>query len=138
MIKFKALPKNIKDRLPNVVEYLREHPQIIFAYLFGGLLKKQLSPLSDVDVALYVKNPRGLNYLDIFTEITNILGTDELDLVILNKAPLSLSGRILLSRKLLIDKEPFLRHRYESLILRKFFDFQIKEREIFRRRYGIG
>jgi len=138
MIKFKQLPENIKEKITDVSEYLKRHPQIIFAYLFGGLTKAKPAPLSDVDIAIYVREPQKIRYLDLFTKITNILGTDELDLVILNRAPLSLCGRILLSRKLLVDKEPFLRHRYESVTLRKFFDFQIKEREIIKRRYGIG
>ncbi len=61
-----------------------------------------------------------------------------MDLILLNEAPLSLAGRILQNRKVLIDKDPFLRQKYESLILRKYFDFAIKEREILEGRYGIG
>jgi hypothetical protein len=51
---------------------------------------------------------------------------------------MSLAGRILQKRKLLMDKDPFLRHKYESRILREFFDFAIKEKELLDRRYGIG
>ena len=36
------------------------------------------------------------------------------------------------------DKDMFLRHRFESLTLRKYFDFSIKERSIFKRRYALG
>ncbi|GBD99267.1 nucleotidyltransferase domain protein [bacterium BMS3Abin07] len=138
MIRYKRLPEDIKERLACIEDYLGQHPQVIFAYLFGGLAREDHSPLSDVDMALYVKDPKRFGYLTDYTKITNLLGTDELDLVILNRAPLSLAGRILLSRKVLVDKDPFLRHRYESLTLRKFFDFRIKERAIFTRRYGIG
>ncbi len=126
------------ERMSPLKDYLEKHPDIVFAYLFGGLTKKPPGPYSDVDIAIYVKEPKRIKYLDIFTDITRVLGTDEVGLVVLNKAPLSLSGRVLLSKKLLVDKEPFLRHRYESLTLRKFFDFQVKERQIFKRRYGIG
>ena len=41
-------------------------------------------------------------------------------------------------RKKSIDKDPFLRHQYESRILREFFDFTVREKEILQRRYGIG
>ncbi|GFP20688.1 hypothetical protein HKBW3S03_02192, partial [Candidatus Hakubella thermalkaliphila] len=41
-------------------------------------------------------------------------------------------------KKLLIDKEPFRRHIYESVTLREFFDFKVKEDAFFARRYGIG
>ena len=111
---------------------------IIFAYLFGGLVIDKRKPLSDVDLGIYVKNLKGLNYLSLFSKISQILSTDEIDLVVLNSAPVSIAGRILQKRKILIDKNPFLRHQYESRILREFFDFTIKEKEILNRRYGIG
>jgi len=79
-----------------------------------------------------------MDYLDTFGKISEILGTGEIDLVILNQAPISLAGRILQSREVLVDKAPFVRHRFESLTLRMFFDFSFKEREILKRRYGIG
>ncbi|NMB65833.1 MAG: hypothetical protein GYA16_13290 [Spirochaetes bacterium] len=45
---------------------------------------------------------------------------------------------ILQHKMLLIDKEPFKRHTYESVTLRKYFDFAIKEKQILYRRYKIG
>ena len=115
-----------------------DDPQVIFAYLFGGLARERVSPLSDVDLSVFVRSPKKLDYLDLFGKIADVLGTEEIDLVILNDAPLSLTGRILQNRKVLTDKEPFLRHKYESLILREFFDFTVKEKSILQRRYGIG
>lgn len=79
-----------------------------------------------------------MNYLKLYSEITDLLQTDEVDLVILNKAPITLSGRILQSKKIIVDKDRFLRHKFESLTFRKFFDFQYIEREYFKRRLKIG
>ena len=138
MIRFKPVPENIHQRIASLPDYFGVNPNIIFAYLFGGLLKERPNPLSDIDLAVYARNPKKLDYLKLFIRISKILGTDEIDLVILNKAPLALTGRILQNRRVLVDKNPFLRHKYESLILREFFDFQIKERDILKRRYGIG
>ena len=53
MIKFERLPENINHLLPNVREYLNKHPKVVFAYLFGGLARSRVSPLSDVDIAIY-------------------------------------------------------------------------------------
>jgi len=138
MIRFKKIPGDIDRRIGLLNELLNKDSNIIFAYLFGGLLKKRRNPLSDVDLGIYVKNTKGLDYLTLFNKISQFLGTDEINLVVLNSAPISLAGRILQNRKVLIDKNPFLRHRYESCVLREFFDFAIKEREILHRRYGIG
>ncbi|MBM4352052.1 MAG: nucleotidyltransferase domain-containing protein [Deltaproteobacteria bacterium] len=138
MIRFKKVPEDIFQRIDLLTDLLTENSNTIFAYLFGSLVKNKKKPLSDVDLGVYVKNIKKLDYLSFYEKISNILRTDEIDLVVLNTAPISLTGRILQKRKILIDKNPFLRHRYESRILREFFDFSIKEREILQRRYGIG
>jgi len=135
MIRFKQIPEDIYQKINSLIDFLKNDSSIIFVYLFGGLVKDKSNPLSDVDLAVYLKNTEESDYLELFSKITNALGTDEVDLVILNTAPLSLAGRILQNRKVLIDKNPFLRHRYESLILREFFDFTIKEGDILKRRY---
>jgi len=58
--------------------------------------------------------------------------------VILNEASTNIAGRVLSNKRILADKDPFRRHRYESLVLREFFDFKIKEDGLYFRRYGIG
>ena len=138
MIRYKKLPENIQQGINSLIGFFMNDSNVIFAYLFGGLLKDRQSPLSDVDIAVYIKNIKNLDYLDLFDKTTNVLSTDEVDIVVLNTSPISLTGRILQNRKILIDKDPFLRHRYESITLRKYFDFAIKERDILERRYGIG
>ena len=138
MIRFKKIPEDIHQKNDLLNDLFMEDSNIIFAYLFGGLVRGKRKPLSDVDLGIYVKNMKGSDYLSLFSEISEILRTDEIDLVVLNSAPISLAGRILQKRKLLMDKDPFLRHKYESRILREFFDFAIKEKELLDRRHGIG
>jgi hypothetical protein len=70
--------------------------------------------------------------------LTNSLGTSELDLIILNTTPISITGRIVQHKQDLVDKELQVRHAYESRILREFFDFKVKEDALFLMRYGIG
>lgn len=140
MIKFEKLPADILSRIPEAIKVLSEDNNVIFAYLFGGLAKGKVEPLSDIDIAVYLKDTDILaEYkLMLFDKLTDALGTNELDLVILNTAPLSLTGRVLQKKEILVDKTPFQRHLYESVTLRKFFDFKIKEEMYFSRRYGIG
>lgn len=60
MIRFKSLPEDIYNRIERLKDLLHKDSNIIFAYLFGGLTRKKFSPLSDVDIAVYVKILRGL------------------------------------------------------------------------------
>jgi len=138
MIRFKRVPVDTHKKVDLLADLFMEDPNIIFAYLFGGMARGERRPLSDVDLAIYVSNTKRLDFLSLFSKISRILGTDEIDLVVLNSAPISFAGRILQQRRILMDKDPFLRHRYESRILREFFDFTVKEREILHRRYAIG
>lgn len=132
------ISKNILELVPEAQKVLNNNPQVIFAYLFGGLAKSHLSSLSDVDIAVYlIAN----NELEVKSNLLNQLGqalkTDEIDLVILNTASLPLKARIIQNKKVLIDKDPNLRYSFESLTLREYFDFSIKEKDILYRRYKI-
>jgi len=138
MIRFDKIPEDIHSRIGLLTDLFMKDSNIVFAYLFGGLAGEQRKPFSDVDLAIYVKNVKKLDYLSLLSKISKILRTDEIDLVVLNSAPVSLAGRSLQTRKVLVDQDPFLRHKYESQTLREFFDFTIKEKEILHRRYGIG
>lgn len=140
MIKDKKLPENILNLLPQANDFLENYSKVIFAYLFGSLTKGKVNPLSDIDIALYLK--KGTNFarekMVILKKLIDIFGTEEIDLVILNTAPLTLKARIVSAKKVLVDKDPFLRHSFESLVLREYFDFSKKEEDIFKRRFSLG
>ena len=140
MIRHKKLPANIEDLIPKALTYLQSMPDIIFAYLFGSFGKGKHFPLSDVDIAVYLKEPSDVpeKKMEILGTLIDILQTDEIDLVVLNSAPLPLRMRILESKKVVVDREPFLRHHYESLTMREYFDFSVKEKDILYRRFLSG
>ncbi len=139
MIKYGTLPENINHLLPNVREYLNKHPKVVFAYLFGGLARGGISSLSDVDIAIYMVDGADVvqEKLEILGKLNELLKTDEIDLVILNTAPLPLAARTIKNKIILTDKMPFTRHAFESLILREYFDFSRKEMDIFKGRYKL-
>ena len=62
--------------------------------------------------------------------LERVLGTAAIDLVVLNNAPLSLAGRILTTRQVLVDHQPYQRHLFESLTGRKFVDFRFREHRL--------
>jgi len=140
MIRQKPLPTDIATRLSDLGRALESCPAVVFAYLFGGAARGDLTPLSDVDLAVYVAETADLieARLDVVGAVTSHLGTDEVDVVILNTAPTALVGRILGTRRVILDREPFRRHRFESLRLREYLDFRIFEHRLLSRRYPGG
>ena len=140
MIKHNKLPKNIEALFPKAIVALKSCPDILFAYLFGSFAKGKLMPLSDIDIAVFLKKNSNFikNKVNMLSILIDILNSDEIDLVILNSASLPLSMRIIENKKVIGDKAPFVRHQYESLIMRKYFDFSINESRILRRRFING
>jgi predicted nucleotidyltransferase len=140
MIRYSKLPDNILSLLPKGITYLQSRKDVFFAYLFGSLAKGRIAPLSDVDIAIYLSEEIGLGIkkMEILGGLMECLQTDEIDLVLLNRAPVTLRMKILENKTVIVDKAPFIRHQYESLAMREYFDFSIKERAILERRFLHG
>ncbi len=140
MIRRKPLPSDIGQRLSTLGQALERCPSVVFAYVIGGAATGRLTPLSDVDVAVYLDEAADPveGRLEAIRAATTHLATDEVDLVVLNTAPIALVGRVLTTRRVILDRDPFLRHRFESLALREFFDFRIFERRLLERRARRG
>lgn len=135
------VPADIERRLETLGEALGNAcPAVEFAYLFGSLSKGQMTPRSDIDLAIYVSPDTDLdrNRLEAARTAAHHLGTDAIDLVLLNTAPIAVAGRVLTSRQVLLDRHPFLRHDYESRTARLFQDFRIREHRILSQRYARG
>jgi predicted nucleotidyltransferase len=133
MIRFKRLPSDVEKRLPAAAEYLRAHPEVVFAYLFGGLARGERQPMSDVDIAVFLADVRRADKTkaELLGSLSGLLGTDEIDLVVLNAGEnVPLVGEILKFSNVIVDKDPFERHRFESIALRKLFDFEPRELRI--------
>ena len=138
MIKQNKIPTDISEKLALLEPLFSRDQRVVFAYIFGGLASGEQRPLSDVDIAVYLDGcvDKAEVKLDIIGAVSDVLKTDEIDLVILNDASISLVGKILRNKRLIADKQPFLRHAFESLALREFFDFSRKEQDILYGRYA--
>lgn len=123
--------------MPNAVACFESEPDVVFAYLFGSLAKGEPKPLSDVDIAVYLKEDSDVieTKMTLLGDLMDCLQTDEIDLVILNTAPLSLQMNAIGNKRIIVDKAPFVRHKFESLAMRKYLDFSYVESGILRRKY---
>lgn len=134
-----ALPGDVLARLPRLTTELEADSRIVFAYLFGGLARGRVTPLSDADIAVFLCPESNFTEarLDLIGSIADALRSDAIDVVILNDAPVSLAGRIQECAKVLVDRDPPRRYAYESLTRRMFWDFRKVEARILNARYGV-
>ena len=134
------LPPDIDGSLATLGEIFANCPGVEFSYLFGGAATGRKTPLSDIDIALYVEEGHDSSetQIEVRRRAAKHLGTDEVDVVILNGAPIALRGRILQSRQILCDRNPLRRHSFESQTAREFIDFRKFETTLLNRRFARG
>jgi uncharacterized protein len=140
MIKNKPLPDNIHALLIKAGAYLQSRKDVAFAYLFGSLSTAERKPLSDVDIAVFLSrgDKRGEKKLEILGDLSDLLNTDEVDLVDLHTESLPLKIRVIKTGTVIADNDPFERHNFESLTIRQYLDFAVKEKAILERRFLNG
>jgi len=103
------------------------HPEIKLVYFFGSQVSGKTGPLSDFDFAFYVHEEDHKKIFDLkfvlFDEISRALGTDKIDIVILNlvEGP-ELKYNIIKEGELIFSQEPF-KVLVEPKIIREYFDF---------------
>lgn len=124
MIKDKKISDNIFCLLKNLEKGLRKNPDIIFAYVFGSYGKGETHPLSDVDIAIYLKENMDFfeKKLEILDKVIELLGTEEIDLIILNVAPGYMVREVINTGKLLFSKDENLRVEFILRKLKEYFE----------------
>ena len=113
----------------NLAGYFARHAQDVAAvYIFGSHARGTATATSDVDVAILLKAtpPRTLGglHLDLAADIEHLLGC-EVDLVVLNTAPVDLVHRVLRDGALIADFDPSRRIQFEVKARNEYFDLAI-------------
>ena len=123
----KGQKKRIETRetlLKELQEVLRAEPMVKFAYVFGSSARGLSGPLSDVDIAVYVGGG-----VDLFAfrpalieRLVRALGFENIDVVLLNKAPVGLRYSII-STGIAIKEDKARRVEFETSVLKEYLDF---------------
>jgi uncharacterized protein len=100
---------------------------VVAALLFGSQASGRVGPLSDVDVAVWVDpklvpDQRNALRSELSQAATAALGTNEVDLVVLNDAPPLFKHRAMSGAVRLVERDPVNRVRLETAALLEYFD----------------
>ena len=100
------LPPNVESRIPLLLDRIAKERDIVALYAFGSLATGDLKPLSDLDFGILVsgkldKQKRFDKHLDLIGKFNEVLKTDEVDLIMMNDAPMRFSHNIIKSGKLI-------------------------------------
>lgn len=113
-----------------IAEALSQEPSIIFAYLFGSRAAGNASERSDWDIAVYIndelleENPVWQKFR-IEDRLAVALGTDAVEVVVLNRMDNSLLAFEIISKGIvLVDNNEEERFAYECKALGQYHDWQ--------------
>ena len=128
---------HLTDRLAKLLDPCDE---ILDAYLFGSHARRQAQRHSDFDIAVYIDEARaddgGYGYrAHLTTVLMSGLGTNEVDVVVLNRAPPLLYHRVLRDGVRLLARDLRATTTREGRALSRYCDFvpQLAKMEAARR-----
>ena len=128
---------HLTERLAALLDPRKE---VLEAYLFGSHARGQAQPHSDVDVAVYVDDARvddsGYGYrANLTTDLMAGLGYNDVDVVVLNRAPPLLYHRVLRDGVRLLARDLRATTTREGRAVSRYCDFvpQLAKMEAARR-----
>jgi predicted nucleotidyltransferase len=98
---------------------------LVAAYLFGSQVAGDTTPLSDVDIAVLLERGAatpGLVRVALISDLTLLLGRNDVDVVVLNTASPLLKERVISRGQLLYCRDDIERVRFEVAARREYFD----------------
>lgn len=118
--KYKENQRKIRD--------LFNRKEVVVAYLFGSLVKREISPLSDIDIAVYLderipRNRQNEVHMTLLNELITILG-DDLDLILMNSADLLMNFNIIKEGEIIYQRSETEKVMIESEIMDRYMDMR--------------
>ena len=107
---------------------LEARDEILEAYLFGSRARGQARRDSDIDVAVHVDEARARDGVwgyraELTTDLMVALGTDDVDVVVLNRAPILLYHRVLRDGVRVLSRDLRATTTRAGRALSRYFDF---------------
>ncbi|TFG20085.1 MAG: nucleotidyltransferase domain-containing protein [Promethearchaeota archaeon] len=97
-------------------------------YLFGSKAKEINTPVSDIDIAIFIDNYEHQDlrqiFLDLIFEFSQLFKSDKIDLLILNEAPITIQFKVISEGKPLFQVNPEYRADYEENVVKLYLDFK--------------
>lgn len=125
----RKLPKDVQNKVPEIIKVMEADPDLIALYAFGSLATGTLKPLSDLDFGILLdkkldKNQRFEKHIELIGKFTDTFRTDEIDLIILNDASIRMAFQILKTGKMLACKNIAALTDFCECLVKNYLDFK--------------
>lgn len=111
--------------------YFAKREEILFSFLFGSTANDKTTGISDIDIAVMLdkskidklKNPYGYK-AELLAKLISLLSFNDIDLIILNEAPLLLKHRIVQSGREIYTKDEKISKEFCIKVMEQFLDLK--------------
>jgi hypothetical protein len=109
----------------------KDYPYIASAYLFGSQASGKTGPMSDIDIAILLKDnaPKGRELIHaedyLAYKIETALQAKVVDLIELNRQKLIFVHNVLRTGKLIYDADPDFRIKFVTKVISDYCDFEL-------------
>jgi len=110
----------LSEAFQRLVKDLEKHPKVIAAVLFGSCARKEQTPLSDIDIAVFLEDPTPDDEADIGS-----MYSDSIDLVLFHRLPLYIQFEVLKDGKEIFVKD---RQVFNEIALKTLMNYHEMER----------
>jgi predicted nucleotidyltransferase len=109
--------------------YFAGQPAVVLAYLFGSHARGKPHAHSDIDIAVLHRPELDKDAsfdlrLDLIGDLMGLLHTNDVDVIILNRAPLTLAYRVLRDGVNLFARDEEVRILYQATTISHYLDFK--------------
>ncbi len=127
------MKKTLSEQYNKLVDVLSKQEHVRLAYLFGSVAKGKAGKLSDVDIAVLLdeslnKKQRFDLQLELISDVSGLLKTDKIDLVVINEAPLSLKFEIIKANYPLFVRDRMEKIDFEQMVMSRYLDRRYYEK----------
>ena len=109
--------RRIRDKLERLLKQIEAYPEVVAIFLFGSHVRGTNKPLSDVDIAVILKEPDSR----IEAEIGSMY-SEELDVVLFHRLPLHIQFEVLKYGREIFCRDEALLLDIKRIVLRNYLE----------------
>ena len=128
---------NLTTVKKKLLSYFKNHKEVLFAYIFGSQITKKTNKFSDIDIAIFIDKIKINDELyrygyqaETLTDIMNLLGTNKVDLVILNDVKPLFKHRVIYFGELIHSINEKERINFQVDTINKYMDYKMLQKKI--------
>lgn len=124
---------DVSAHLPALLAELRENPAIVAVYLYGSYDTPYQTPLSDIDVAVLFRRdrvPDSRGQIDLINQVTGGLHEENVSVLILNTAPLSLQFTVVSEGQRILVTDEIAHADFLEVLFNRYGDFAIVQAKL--------